>query len=688
MLGLKRKGNLERLIFIVTLSGVSDKFQLKAPFKPAGDQPAAIQQLVAGLKKNLRRQTLLGVTGSGKTFTMAATVAAVQKPALVISHNKTLAAQLAEEFKEFFPDNAVEYFVSYYDYYQPEAYIPRTDTYIAKDSSINEEIDRLRHAAMESVLTRQDVIVVASVSCIYGIGAPEDYLESRVELRVDQKLSRLLLLKHLTQLQYTRNDIDLARGNYRVRGDTVDIHPAGEDKILRVEFFGQQIEKLTHLDSLTGEVLASPETAAVFPATFFMTSKQKLLAALNNIQTELRQRVDQLKKRGKEVEAQRLQQRTTYDLEMIEQIGYVSGVENYSRHLDGRAAGEAPATLIDYFGYRFGPEGFLTFIDESHMTVPQISAMYGGDAARKENLIEHGFRLPSAKDNRPLKFHEFEARVGQTIFVSATPADFEKNTSQQIVEQLIRPTGLLDPKIEIVPTTHQVDNVIDRIQERIKRQQRVLVTTLTKRMAEDLSGYLQEIGIKAAYIHSDVDTIERLNILRRLRQGEYDVLVGINLLREGLDLPEVSLVAIMDADKEGYLRSETSLVQTMGRAARHIDGGVVMYADRITGSMRRAIDETQRRRQKQILFNQEHGIVPQSISKEIRLVRIGAREQSAEDFPVSDIPPEEIERAIKDLTAKMQLAAQNLEFERAATLRDTIGELRRSSPRQKNSSKK
>jgi len=679
---------LERLIFIVTLSGVSDKFQLKAPFEPAGDQPAAIQQLVAGLKKNLRRQTLLGVTGSGKTFTMAATVAAVQKPALVISHNKTLAAQLAEEFKEFFPDNAVEYFVSYYDYYQPEAYIPRTDTYIAKDSSINEEIDRLRHAAMESVLTRQDVIVVASVSCIYGIGAPEDYLESRVELRVDQKLSRLLLLKHLTQLQYTRNDIDLARGNYRVRGDTVDIHPAGEDKILRVEFFGQQIEKLTHLDSLTGEVLASPETAAVFPATFFMTSKQKLLAALNNIQTELRQRVDQLKKRGKEVEAQRLQQRTTYDLEMIEQIGYVSGVENYSRHLDGRAAGEAPATLIDYFGYRFGPEGFLTFIDESHMTVPQISAMYGGDAARKENLIEHGFRLPSAKDNRPLKFHEFEARVGQTIFVSATPADFEKNTSQQIVEQLIRPTGLLDPKIEIVPTTHQVDNVIDRIQERIKRQQRVLVTTLTKRMAEDLSGYLQEIGIKAAYIHSDVDTIERLNILRRLRQGEYDVLVGINLLREGLDLPEVSLVAIMDADKEGYLRSETSLVQTMGRAARHIDGGVVMYADRITGSMRRAIDETQRRRQKQILFNQEHGIVPQSISKEIRLVRIGAREQSAEDFPVSDIPPEEIERAIKDLTAKMQLAAQNLEFERAATLRDTIGELRRSSPRQKNSSKK
>ncbi len=661
------------------------KLTLKAPFRPAGDQPKAIRELVKGVNDGLGRQTLLGTTGSGKTFTLSAVIAETQKPAIVISHNKTLAAQLTEEFKEFFPENAVEYFVSYYDYYQPEAYIPRTDTYIAKDASINDEIDRLRHAAMEAVLTRSDVIVVASVSCIYGIGAPADYLESRIELKKNQKLERKELLRQLARLQYTRNDIDFSRGTYRVRGDIVDIHAAGEDHVYRVEFFGPTIDRLVQLDALTGQVLGEPPQLGVFPAKFFTISETKKREALTGIREELAARYQQLKRQGKALEAQRLQQRTTYDLEMIEQIGYVSGIENYSRHLDGRAPGQPAATLLDYFNYRFGQDGFLTFIDESHMTIPQLGAMYGGDLARKKNLIEHGFRLPSAKDNRPLQFHEFEARIGQTIFASATPAAYEKNTSTKTVEQIVRPTGLLDPTIEVKPGSEQVDDVIDRIRERVNREQRVLVTTLTKRMAEELAVYLRELGIKSAYIHSDIETFERLDILRGLRRGAYDVLVGINLLREGLDLPEVSLVAIMDADKEGYLRSVTSLVQTMGRAARHVDAHVIMYADRITGSMRAAIDETARRRERQEQYNLEHNITPASIIKDIR-EGVKAQGKAAEEIlgiTPDEIPPDEIARVIRDVSGKMQLAAQNLEFEKAAQLRDVIQSLRQQTKKQK-----
>lgn len=658
-------------------------FDLQAPYKPSGDQPQAIKELVAGIEENLRRQTLLGVTGSGKTATMAFTIQNTNKPALIISHNKTLAAQLTEEFKEFFPNNAVEYFVSYYDYYQPEAYIPRTDTYIAKDSSINDEIDRLRHAAMESVLTRDDVIVVASVSCIYGLGSPVEYLESRLELSCGMQISRREVLQKLATLQYERNDTDLSRGKFRVRGDVVDIHPASEDHLVRIEFFGNEIDRVQKLDSLTGELMEEPETALVFPATFFMTDDTKKFSALAAVRDELAQRITQLKKQERIVEAQRLEQRVTYDLEMIEQLGYVSGIENYSRHLDGRDTGEPPSTLLDYFVHHFGKDGFLTFIDESHMTIPQIGAMYAGDAARKKSLIEHGFRLPSAKDNRPLQFHEFEDRIGQTIFVSATPADYEHNTSQKTVEQIVRPTGLLDPTIEIRPTEHQVDNVIDEIKDRISKKNgsRVLVTTLTKRMAEELSTYLTEIGMKAAYIHSDVDTLERLEILRKLRQGVYDVLVGINLLREGLDLPEVSLVAIMDADKEGYLRSRTALVQIMGRAARHVDGHVVMYADRITGSMKEAISETKRRRKIQEEYNKEHDITPKTIVKAIRFGVVAkekaeAGQQEFTDKWAKEVPEDEVQRVIKELTTKMQLAAQNLDFEEAARLRDGISKLR------------
>ncbi|MEX1112537.1 MAG: excinuclease ABC subunit UvrB [Candidatus Andersenbacteria bacterium] len=655
------------------------KFDLQAPYKPAGDQPKAIKELVGGIKDGLNRQTLLGVTGSGKTASMAFTIQQTQKPALIISHNKTLAAQLTEEFKEFFPNNAVEYFVSYYDYYQPEAYIPRTDTYIAKDASINDEIDRLRHAAMESILTRKDVIVISSVSCIYGLGSPVEYLDARLELSKGDRISRREVIHKLTLLQYERNDTDLSRDKFRVRGDVLDVHPAGEDHIIRVEFFGDEIDRVQRLDSLTGELIEEPEVAVVFPATFFITNPEQKQTAKEKIRTELAERVEQLNKQGKIVEAQRLQQRTTYDLEMLEQLGYVSGIENYSRHMDGREPGQPPSTLIDFFLHSFGRDGFLTFIDESHMTIPQIGAMYGGDAARKKSLIEHGFRLPSAKDNRPLQFHEFEERTGQTIFVSATPADFERNTSEKIVEQIVRPTGLLDPTIEIKPTQHQIDDVISEIKERVKKEQRVLVTTLTKRMAEELSSYLTEMGVKAAYIHSDVDTFARLDILRDLRKGTYDVLVGINLLREGLDLPEVSLIAIMDADKEGYLRSQTALVQIMGRAARHMEGQVIMYADRITGSMKAAIDETQRRRVLQEAYNKKHGITPQSIIKAIRTsMPTGKVKEDEEDIDVEHIPPEEVERAIKELTNKMQLAAQNLDFERAARLRDAITELRKS----------
>lgn len=656
-----------------------EKFKLEAPFKPAGDQPQAIKQLVAGVKAGQNRQTLLGVTGSGKTLSMAAVIEKTQKPALVISHNKTLAAQLAAEFGDFFPKNKVEYFVSYYDYYQPEAYIPRTDTYIAKDSAINDEIDRLRHSAMESILTHDDVIVVASVSCIYGIGDPLEYMQSRIALSKNSKLNRQEVLVQLARLQYSRNDIDLTRGNFRVRGDTVDIHPAGEDHIVRVEFFGETIESVTRLDALTGHVLEKDVEAYIFPATFFITSDMKKKMALDAIRAELAEQIQKLTKQNLLIEAQRIEQRTTYDLEMIEQLGFVSGIENYSRHMDSRQPGEPPSTLIDYFKYRFGKNGFLTFIDESHMSVPQVSAMYGGDRARKDNLIRYGFRLPSARDNRPLQFHEFEDRIGQTIFVSATPSKYELESSQQVVEQIVRPTGLLDPVIEIRPTEHQVDDVISSIQEEIKKGHRILVTTLTKRMAEELSTYLVELGIKAAYIHSDVDTMERLDILRSLRTGQYDVLVGINLLREGLDLPEVALVAIMDADKEGYLRSQTALIQTMGRAARHLEGKVIMYADTVTGSMQRAIDETNRRRKIQEAYNKEHGITPQSILKAIKTSRLSGKDPAAEvkEIDVSDISPDEAARVIKELTNKMQLAAQNLEFERATKYRDQIQAVRK-----------
>ncbi len=656
------------------------KFEFKAPIKPAGDQPQAIKKLVAGLDKGLEKQTLLGVTGSGKTATMAWVIEHTQKPALVISHNKTLAAQLSEEFREFFPNNAVEYFVSYYDYYQPEAYIPRTDTYIAKDSSINEEIDRLRHSAMESILTRKDVIVVASVSCIYGIGSPEDYLEARIELTPGQQLNRHDLLLQLTRLQYSRNDIDLARGRFRVRGDVVDVHPAGEDQVIRVEFFGPEIERIIRLDALTGEVLETPERVAIFPATFFMTTDIKKQSGMDSIREELRGQLEAFQKQGKLLEAQRIEQRTTYDLEMIQELGYVSGIENYSRHFDGRASGQPSSTLIDYFRHQYGEDGFLTFIDESHITIPQVSAMHGGDSARKKSLIEHGFRLPSAKDNRPLQFHEFEDRIEKTIFVSATPSKYEANTSQQVVEQIVRPTGLLDPTIEIRPTEHQIDDVIDRIQEQVKSGHRVLVTTLTKRMAEELSTYLTEMGTKSAYIHSDVDTFDRVDILRNLRKGVYDVLVGINLLREGLDLPEVALVAIMDADKEGYLRSETALVQTMGRAARHLSGHVIMYADRITGSMKAAMEETTRRRKIQEEYNKKHNITPTSIQKAIRDSWY-SKEKTEEEFDVEkmkELPTTDLMRTIKDLTNKMNLAAQNLDFEKAAQIRDTLITLKKS----------
>ncbi len=654
---------------------VNSLFTIKAPFQPAGDQPKAIKGLVAGVQKGLSRQTLLGVTGSGKTMTAASVIAETGMPALIISHNKTLAAQLAEEFRTFFPDAAVEYFVSYYDYYQPEAYIPRTGTYIAKDSAINDEIDRLRHSAMEAILSRKDVVVVASVSCIYGLGSPQDYLNARVFVKTGDAISRQDFLRSISALQYERNDIDLERGNFRVRGDTVDVFPAGEDVVVRVEFFGPHIDRISKIDPMTGYEREHVESAAIFPATFFMTNDEKKKASIEAIREEAKMQAAMFEKREKFAEAERITERTNYDLEMIEHIGYVSGIENYSRQLDGRQPGEPPSTLIDYFRFAYGEKGFLTFIDESHMTIPQIGAMYAGDAARKQNLIEYGFRLPSAKDNRPLKFFEFEDRIGQTVYISATPGPYENNTTKAVVEQIVRPTGLIDPEIEIRPTTHQIDDVMDAIKKTVAKNQRVLVTTLTKRMAEELATYLIESGMKAAYLHSDIDTLERIDILRNLRSGAYDILVGINLLREGLDLPEVSLVAIMDADKEGYLRSETALIQTMGRAARHLEGHVIMYADRITGSMQRAMDETKRRRAIQIAYNQEHGITPTSIVKEIKASTLS---KQIEEVEVPEkISKDEAEHAIKRLTNKMQLAAQNMEFEKAAQYRDTIAKLRK-----------
>lgn len=648
-------------------------FQLTSEYQPTGDQPQAIAQLVDGLEKGQREQTLLGVTGSGKTFTMANIIASCNVPTLVLAHNKTLAAQLFSEFKEFFPDNEVHYFVSYFDYYQPEAYIASSDTYIEKDSKINEEIDRLRHAATSALLTRRDTIIVASVSCIYGIGAPETYAEMAIEIKKGERRKQDKFIRLLTDIQYKRNDIDFSRGTFRVRGDVVDIFPAGGDNLVRLEFFGDEIERITRLDYLTGEILGEPEMITIFPSSHYATPKQRIDEAIIGIEKEFEQRLKFFEENNKLLEAQRLSQRTKFDLEMLRETGFVKGIENYSRYLTNREPGEQPATLIDYF-----PEDWLLLVDESHMTLPQVRGMYNGDRARKEVLVEHGFRLPSALDNRPLRFDEFDAHINQVIFVSATPGDYELERSPNPAEQVIRPTGLLDPEVEVRPTEGQVDDLMAEIDQRVKKGQRVLVTTLTKRMAEDLSAFLEENGVKTAYIHSEIDTLERGDILRQLREGVFDVLVGINLLREGLDLPEVSLVAIMDADKEGFLRSESALVQTIGRAARHEEGRVLMYADNITRSMKAAIDETNRRREIQKNYNQEHGITPTSVKKKIdeglRAI-IPQKEDTKPKIDLKKIPKDEYGGLIKDLVAQMNLASANLEFEKAAELRDLIKDI-------------
>lgn len=647
------------------------KFVLKSNYKPTGDQPAAIDALVQNLDKGVKQQTLLGVTGSGKTFTMANVVSRIQKPTLVLCHNKTLAAQLFSEFKQFFPNNAVHYFVSYFDYYQPEAYITRSDTYIEKDSQINEEIDRLRHAATSSLLSRQDVLIVASVSCIYGIGSVEDYGDLAVSIKVGETRRRDKLLRHLTDIQYQRNDIDFHRGTFRVRGDVVDIYPASEELAYRVEFFGDVIEKITKIDPLTGEILRALKSLKVYPGSHYVTPHDKLKLALGNIRQELTDRLIDFKKNGQLLEAQRLEQRTNFDLEMLEETGFVKGIENYSRYLTNREPGEQPATLLDYF-----PDDYLMFIDESHMTIPQVRGMYNGDRARKEVLVEHGFRLPSALDNRPLNFTEFEKHVNNVVYVSATPAEYELSRSSKPVEQIIRPTGLIDPQIEVRPVTHQVDDLVDEIKKTTDKHHRVLVTTLTKRMAEDLTDYLKELKIKVAYLHSEVETMERTDILRDLRLGVYDVVVGINLLREGLDLPEVSLVAILDADKEGFLRSEQALIQTIGRAARHQEGRVVMYADHQTGSMKRAISETNRRRKIQEAHNVHHGITPTSIAKSIdKGLRPDLPDSEKPKLDLKKIPKDEYKHLVRDLSSQMEMAAANLQFERAAELRDIIKEI-------------
>lgn len=649
------------------------QFTLKSDYKPMGDQPAAIAQLTEGVKSGTKEQTLLGVTGSGKTFTMANIIQNTQKPTLVLSHNKTLAAQLYSEFKRFFPDNAVHYFVSYFDYYQPEAYIARSDTYIEKDSQINEEIDRLRHAATDALLTRRDVIIVASVSCIYGIGTPSDYDSLAVTIKVGDRRLRDKLLRQLTDIQYSRNDIDFQRGTFRVRGDVVDVFPAGEEVAYRVELFGDEVDRITKIDPLTGEILSNMKELKVFPSSHYVTPQDMLKQALAKIQTELQERLAYFKANNLLLEAQRIEQRTKFDLEMMEETGFVKGIENYSRYLTNREPGEQPATLLDYY-----PDDFLMFIDESHMTMPQIRGMYNGDRARKEVLVEHGFRLPSALDNRPLTFTEFEKHVNQTVYVSATPAEYELSRSPKPAQQVIRPTGLLDPPIEVRPIKGQIDDLIAEIKATIEKKQRVLVTTLTKRMSEDLTEYLKEINIKVTYLHSDVDTLDRTDILRDLRLGVYDVVVGINLLREGLDLPEVSLVAILDADKEGFLRSEQALIQTVGRAARHVEGRVIMYADNVTGSMQRTLDETERRRKIQEAYNTEHGITPTGVTKEVEK---GLRPDLPEEakkakLDLKKIPKDEYHHLIKDLTAQMDLAAANLEFEKAAELRDIITDIK------------
>ncbi|HEV7455053.1 MAG TPA: excinuclease ABC subunit UvrB [Candidatus Saccharimonadales bacterium] len=649
------------------------KFQLKSNYQALGDQPAAIAQLTKGINDGLREQTLLGVTGSGKTFTMANLIQNTGKPTLVLSHNKTLAAQLYGEFKNFFPENAVHYFVSYFDYYQPEAYIARSDTYIEKDSQINEEIDRLRHAATDALLSRQDVIIVASVSCIYGIGSVEDYDGLSIKVKVGERRVRDKFMRHLSDIQYQRNDIDFHRSTFRVRGDVVDVFPAGEEVAYRVEFFGDEVERILKIDPLTGEILGKPDTFSVFPGSHYVTPADKLKVALGQIEDELRQRLAQFKQEGKLLEAQRLEQRTRFDIEMLEETGFVKGIENYSRYLTNRQPGEQPATLLDYY-----PDDFLMLVDESHMTMPQIRGMYHGDRARKEALVEYGFRLPSALDNRPLTFTEFEKHVNQAVYVSATPAEYELSRSPAPAQQVIRPTGLLDPPIEIRPVDGQIDDLIAEIRLTIAKHERVLVTTLTKRMSEDLSDYLKELGIKVAYLHSDVDTLDRTDILRDLRLGVYDVLVGINLLREGLDLPEVSLVAILDADKEGFLRSEQALIQTVGRAARHVDGHVIMYADRVTKSMQKTLDETTRRRAIQEKYNQDHGITPEGI---IRAIEKGMRPELSDEakrpkLDLKKIPKDEYKTLLKDLNAQMDLAAANLQFEQAAELRDMIADVK------------
>ncbi len=650
------------------------QFEIVSDFGMTGDQPEAVDKLVAGLEQGMEKQTLLGVTGSGKTFTMANIAQRVQRPALVICHNKTLAAQLYSEFKEFLPANAVEYFVSYYDYYQPEAYVPRTDTYIEKEADINEEIDKLRHAATRALFERRDVLIVASVSCIYGLGEPEEYRSFVLDLKKGETYNRQQLLHKLVDMQYERNDYDFSRGKFRIRGDTLEILPSYEEIAVRVEFFGDEVERIVEMDPLTGELLKEIDSVDIFPAKHFVTSEEKLKLAIENIEQELQEQLHLLRKQDKLLEAARLETRTNYDIEMLREAGYCAGVENYSRHLAQRAAGSAPWTLLDYF-----PEDYLLFIDESHMSLPQIRGMYHGDRSRKETLVEYGFRLPSALDNRPLNFAEFEARINQVVYVSATPGPYEYEHSRQVVEQLVRPTGLLEPTVEVKQTAGQIDDLLEQIKERVDRGERCLVTTLTKRMAEELADYLIELGVKTHYLHSEIETLERVEILRDLRLGVYDVVVGINLLREGLDLPEVSLVAILDADKEGYLRSEGALIQTMGRASRHIDGHVIMYADTVTRSMQAAIDETQRRRRIQEEYNLEHGITPQGIRKAIKDIteRVHAVAETRAPYTATPVAQEDIARLIKDLETQMKAAARNLEFERAALLRDRIIELRR-----------
>ena len=680
-------------------------FKVEAPFTPTGDQPTAIQSLTDGIERGEWAQVLLGATGTGKTFTMAKVIEAVQKPTLIIAHNKTLAAQLCSEFKSFFPNNAVEYFVSYYDFYQPEAYIPSSDTYIEKDASINDEIDKLRHSATMSLFERRDVIIVASVSCIYGLGDPEDYSDLVLSLRLGQTKSRDEILSKLVDIQYTRNDMNFIRGTFRVQGDTIEIFPAAySERAIRVELFGDEIDRLVEVDALTGEVIAERKHVAVYPASHYVTTKEKMKIAVERIEAELDEQLAKLKAEDRLIEAQRLEQRTRYDIEMMQEMGYCSGIENYSRHMSERKAGEAPYTLIDYF-----PDDFLIMVDESHVTIPQVRAMYNGDRARKESLIEYGFRLPSALDNRPLKFDEFVERINQIVYVSATPGPYEMEVETNVAEQIIRPTGLLDPSIEIRPIKGQMDDLLGEIHKRAAKNERVLVTTLTKKMAEDLTEFLKEMGVRVRYLHSDIVTIERAEIIRDLRAGVFDVLVGINLLREGLDMPEVSLVAILDADKEGFLRSDTAMIQTIGRAARNVNGHVIMYADRVTGSMQRAMDETDRRRAVQEAYNIEHHITPKSISKDVKeLIELTKIEedmvtdgkglspkkgkkkssaagmdhghepyaQDADATKVAEITAEELYNKIEELDRQMKAAAKQLEFEKAAKLRDQLGELR------------